>query len=201
MKKNTTIAKLWYNGEIPARLFFEILETSNLTLLKKTEGKAKKGALSTNWAKIYDEYFLLKGDMKLANIINTQVEIAKLVRSIEVVRQALYAICTVQFDDDGVMEIITKIRKLGFEFDEKKLMDSVVSILNHQIPSLETRIEIEKDNLKSLTDSVAATFEDSCVALEGWGYKIDEDCSLRRYVAYEKAVKQKASKQNSDGKR
>jgi hypothetical protein len=201
MKKQKEIAKLWHNGEMPARLFFEILTTSNLKLLKITDGKAKKKELKRNWTKIYDEYFVLKNDPKLALIVKTQVDIAKLVRMIEVTRQALYAIVTVQFDNNQIKILADKITEQGFYFDVENIIDSVHNILHNEIPSIETSIEILKDNLKDLTEGVSSTFEESCVACEGWGYKIDENCSLRRYVAYEKAVKSKANKQKSNGKR
>lgn len=200
MKKKEP-AKVWYNGEIPARLFFEILTSNDLKLLKIDEGYTKKGQLKRNWSKIYDEYFVLKNDPKLAVIVNTQVEIAKLVRQIEVTRQTLYAICTVQMNDEQVELLAKRITEQGFYFDIDKPLESVLRILQEDIPSIETRIEIEKENLKDLTEGVAATFEDSCVAYEGWGYKVDENCSLRRYVAYEKAVLKKSRKQKSDGKR
>ena len=201
MKKPKTIAKLWHNGEMPARLFFEILTSKDMNLLKISEGTAKKKDLKRNWSKIYDEYFVLKNDPKLALIVRTQVDIAKLVRSIELTRQTLYAICTIQFDNEQLATLAGRITEQGFYFDVENPLDSVHRILQNEIPSIETSIEILKDNLKDLTEGVAATFEESCVACEGWGYKIDENCSLRRYVAYEKAVKSKASKQKSNGKR
>lgn len=192
-------AELWYNGKIPAYLFFEILTSQDLTLLKKDKGYAKERDLKSAWAKIYDEYFTLKGDPKMALIVKTQADIITMARTIEVVRQTVYAICTVKFDDTQLVGLIAKVRELGFDFDEKNPLDSCLSILKEQIPSYETRIEIEKDNLEMLTKGVASTFEENCVAYEGWGFKIDENCSLRRYVAYEKSVLKKASKEN--GKR
>lgn len=194
-------AKLWKNGKIPARLFFEILTTQNLKLLKKTKGNADIEDLRINWSLIYDEYFELKQDSKLRLIIQKQIDVAKLIRRVEITKQALYAIATTKFTDDQINEIAQKISELGFYFDIENPIDSIHRILTEEIPSLETRIEIEKDSLKELTEGEASTFEDTCVAYEGWGYKIDEDCSLRRYVAYEKAVLKKASKQKQDGKR
>lgn len=200
MKKKKT-AKLWYNGEIPARLFFEVLKTQDLSLLKRNKGKAKEVDLKRNWANIYDEYFELKDDPKLVLIIRTQTEIIQMIRQVEIVRQAVYAISSVQFDKDQMASVIKGITDMGFSFDPDNPLDSVLQIIKYEIPSIETRIEIEKDNLKNLTQGAASTFEDTCVAYESWGYKIDENCSLRRYIAYERAVKQKASKQRNDGKR
>lgn len=201
-KKKRKTAKLWYDAKIPAWLFFEILSTDNLKLLKKDEGYAKKSDLQRNWAKIYDEYFILKGDPKLATIITTQMDIIKMVREIEQARQIAYAICSVKMTEDQLKRMAQPLIEMGFSFDLDNPLDSVLKIIKEEIPSIETRIEIEKDNLQSLKDGEASTFEENCVAYEGWGYKIDEDCSLRRYVAYEKSVIKKAQKQKqSDGKR
>src|SRR5690606_30615714 len=134
-------------------------------------------------------------------IVNTQMEIIGMVRQIEIVRQAVYAICTVRVDDEQLKSLADGIIANGFSFDLKNPLDSCLSIIKEQIPSLETRIEIEKDNLKSLTEGVATTFEENCVSYEQWGFKIDENCSLRRYVAYEKAVIKKSQKQKSNGRR
>ena len=199
--KKRKIAKLWKDGLIPARIFFEILSSQNLKLLKKEHGYAKKGDLKRAWSKIYDEYFVLKDDLKLAQIINTQANIIQMVRQIEVTRQAVYAICKVPFNKEQLKELVDGIKAQGFSFDIQNPLDSVTKILKEEIPSIETRIEIEKDNLKSLTDNVVTTFEDNCVGFEGWGYKVDENCSLRKYVSYEKAVIKKAQKQKSNGKR
>lgn len=197
-KKKKKIAKLWHNGEILARLFFEILATENLNLLKIDEGHAKKSDLKRAWAKIYDEYFELENDPKMNIILKTKMRILQMARSIEMVRQAVYAICTVNFDDEQISKIVDGIEKNGFEFDRKNPIDSCLSILKEQIPSLETRIEIERDNLDSLLKGEATTFEENCVAFESHGFRVDENCSLRRYVAYKKSVIKKSRK---DGKR
>lgn len=194
-------ARLWKDGEIPARLFFKILETQDLCLLKRKKGKAGKGTLQKNWSKIYDEYFELRDDPRLRIIVEVQLSIVTMLRRAEIARHAVRALSTAKFDDEQMCDVIEGLKSLGFSFDMENPLDSILKILKNDIPALETRIELEKETLDNLTKGVASTFEESCVAYESWGFKIEEDCSLRRYVAYEKAAKQKAVKQKKDGTR
>lgn len=190
---------MWYNGEIPARLFFEILKTENLNLLKKDKDKkVKQKQLKRNWSKIYDEYFELKDDQKMRNIIDIQKDIISLATSIELVKQALYVIVSKKIDKAQLKILSEKIKALNFPFDPEKPLDSAHRLISEYIPALETRIELEKENLKSMTDGQASTFEDNCVAFESYGYSVNENCSLRRYIAYEKAVLKRAKE---NGKR
>ena len=191
-------AKIWHDAKIPAYLFFDILQTENLKLLIRKKGKLSKNDLEKAWASIYDEYYLLKGDRKLDLIIRTKKRILELMYKVEVVKPILYSICTVPFNEEQLNELAEKLKKVGFKLDLEDPLTSVLNILQSEIPAIETRIEIEKDNLKLLTDGEAATFEENCVAYESFGYKIDESCSLRRYVAYEKAA---IKKSKSNGKR
>lgn len=190
---------MWYNGEIPARLFFEILKTENLNLLKKDKDKkVKRKQLKKNWNQIYDEYFELKDDQKMKIIIQTQKDIISLATTIELVKQALYVIVSKKLDDNQIKVLSEKIKLLNFPFDENNPLESAHSLITEYIPSLQTRIEFEKENLKSLTEGQASTFEDNCVAFESYGYSVNENCSLRRYIAYEKAVLKRAKE---NGKR
>lgn len=190
---------MWDNGEIPARLFFEILKTEDLTLLKKDKNKeVSKKNLRRNWEKIYDEYFELKDDQRMHLIVQSQKDIISLAASVELVKQALYVIVSKQLDDKQIKTLSKRIRALGYPFDDSDPLSSAHQLLIDHIPSIETRIEFEKENLKSLTEGKAATFEDNCVAFETFGFSVDENCSLRRYIAYEKAVLKRIKK---DGKR
>lgn len=129
--------------------------------------------------------------MKLDLILKTKENIRSLMASIEIAKPILLSLCKVNFNDEQLNELKGVLSDLGFSIDLDNLLDSVLSVLEVDIPSMETRIEIEKDNLKNLTKGEASTFEENCVAYESAGFSIKEDCSLRRYVAYEKAALKK----------
>lgn len=199
-RKKKKVLNTWHNGEIPARLFFEILETGKVGLLVKYVPGSKAhaptlNALNSAWSKIYDEFFTLKDDRKLRLIIKTKKDILQLYRTIETIRPILWALSVTPFSEDQLKEIVEQLVLYGININlDNPISGEIHKALTLELGGIETRLKLEEDNLKNLNAGEKQTFEDNCVQFEEFEFRVDENVSLRRYVSYEKAVIRKAKR-------
>lgn len=194
------MAKTWFNGEIPARLFFEILESGKLAKLVKDEPGNNypvpaTSVLKRNWDKIYDEFYRLKDDRKLRLIVKTRKTILRLYRTIEVVKPVLWALANTPFNEEQLAEIVEQLKPMGVVIDlENPMSEEVLKALQRQLGGMETQMKLEEDNLANLVKGEKRSFEDNLVIFEEGGYQPDENMSLRMYCAKEKALIRKAKR-------
>lgn len=193
-KKRT--AEFWNDLSIPARLFFEIIETDNKSkLVKSGDGlMPKKKQLEQAWSDIYDKYFEMMNDSKMRLIIKIKKKIIMLHSKIEVATMVLSAVATQPMTNEHRVMLLEKLNSLNLNIDVKN--DHKVEILKAlkvTIAGLVNLRELEIDNLKNITKEVKRTFDDNCVIIEEFGYTVDEHVSLSRYISYEKAATKKAN--------
>lgn len=206
MPKTKKVAKIWQNCDLPAKLFFDILENGKLVKLV-IEGQSE--ALKTPptrklvraWTGIYDEFFTIKDDPKMKLIFKVKKKVLSLKHRIDLAEQCLYALATTAFTDEQLQDLAKRLMKYHISIDlSKDLREELLRVLKSDLPAIKTDLEVEIGNLEKLTKSEKANFEDNCVAFEGFGYQINEQVSLRKYLAYEKAVITKSKKYKDAGR-
>lgn len=189
-------AKLYRDCGIPAMLFFEVLESNKLGRLQKTKGLPPATEVyQAAWDAILDEYQELKKDGKFALILDTKARILDTFKVIHSVKSALYFMAKNPLDREQKVKISQALAVVGVRFNvDKPLAEEIERCCRVDLAGIESRLELEKDNLKNLTKAEKANFEDNCVAFESYGFKVDDTVSLRRYLAYEKACREKSRK-------
>ncbi len=189
--------KYYKDLKIPAYLFFDILETSDLRLLI-IKGEPKAGKLDKAFSKIFDLYYEVKNDGKLKLILKTKKNIIKLYRKIGIIEAVVLSLVQFSFPKDKVKELITNLRKGGININENLDLDKeLLRVLKNDLGGLRTHLALEEHNLKELSKGEKSSFEDSIVALEGvFNFAIDEKVSLAKYLSYQRSAtkKVKASK-------
>ena len=193
-------AKYWNNLKIPAYLFFDILETSDLKLLI-IKGEPKDGKLDKAFSNIFDLYYEAKNDGKLRLILKTKKSIIRLYRKIGIIEAVVLSLVQFSFPEDKVKELIANLRKGGINIDESLDLDKeLLRVLKNDLAGLKTHLALEEHNLVELSKGEKSSFEDSIVALEGvFNFAIDEKISLAKYLSYQKSAIKKA-KASKDGK-
>lgn len=194
-------AKYYKDLKVPARLFFEILETSNLKLLI-IKGNPKDGKLDKAFSKIFDLYFSERNDGKLKLILKTKKTIIKLYRKIGIIEAVVLSLVQFSFPKDKVKELIAGLRKGGININESLDLDKeLLRVLKNDLAGFKTHLQLEEHNLKELSKGEKSSFEDSVVALEGvFNFAIDEKVSLAKYLSYQRSANKKV-KASNDGRK
>ena len=202
-------SKCWNNCDIPAKLFYKIIETNDDSLLI-IKGNPDKTKLNDSWRLIYDEFFTIKNDGKLKLVLKSRFEIIKLDYKLQTIKNILFTISTAPLTKDERILLMEGLNKLdvninveeykklvGFK-SELFLKEEILRIHDYILPSIINKLNLEKGNYENLTEKkeIISSFEDNCVNIENaLGRQIDENMSLRKYLSYEKSVI-KLSKKN-----
>ncbi len=197
---NVKKAKYWNNLKIPAYLFFDILETSDLRLLI-IKGEPKEGKLDKAFSNIFDLYYEAKNDGKLRLILKTKKSIIRLYRKIGIIEAVVLSLVQFSFPEDKVKELIANLRKGGININEDLDLDKeLLKVLQNDLAGFKTHLALEEHNLVELSKGEKASFEDAIVALESvFNFAIDENISLAKYLSYNKSATKKV-KASNDGK-
>ena len=191
-------SKYWNNLKIPAYLFFDILESSDLKLLI-IKGEPKEGKLNKAFSNIFDLYYEAKNDGKLRLILKTKKSIIKLYRKIGIIEAVVLSLVQFSFPEDKVKELIAGLRKGGININEDLDLDKeLLRVLKNDLAGLKTHLALEEHNLKELSKGEKSSFEDSIVALESvFQYSIGENVSLAKYLSYQKSASKKVKASNN----
>lgn len=202
-------SKCWDNCEIPAKLFYKIIDTNDQSLLV-IKGNPSKDLIVESWEKIYDEFFKLKNDGKLKLVLKAQLQIIKLEFQIKTIKNILYALSVTPFTKKERIEIIKSINTIGTNIDLKKyeslsgeesyifLKKEILRTYKFVLPGINNKLKLERGNYDNLTEKkeIISSFADNCVNIENaLGRAIDDNMSLEKYLSYEKSVI-KLSKKN-----
>jgi hypothetical protein len=202
-------SKCWDSCEIPAKLFYKIIDNNDQNLLV-IKGNPSKDLIFESWQKIYDEFFKLKNDGKLKLVLKAQLQIIKLEFQIKTIKNILYALSVTPFTKKERIEIIKSINTIGTNFDLKKyeslsgeesyifLKQEILRTYKFVLPGINNKLKLERGNYDNLTEKkeIISSFADNCVNIENaLGRAIDDNMTLEKYLSYEKSVI-KLSKKN-----
>lgn len=183
---------------IPAKVFFDILETQDYQLLKPKPKENKKDDLKALFMHIYDRFYLESNDKEAKRYLDLTKSIAVLEYKIDLVRKVLH-----------LLHYYPKTRKLqsdlvkalkvgcGIEIDEKnQFADEVLRVLNVDLGILQTDLDFYKAEFAEMirvSKSKDYTYFDSLVDLSEAlpnNALLKESMLLATYVALKKKAKQ-----------
>ena len=182
----------YYNSlDVPAKLFFDILDEFNLEKLV-IEGNPSKEDLESAWSNIFDEYFKEVDEYNLKIYLKINKNISLLNYKITAYQKHIFLLLNTRFSkeqEDLYYKELSKI-KLRIKKGESKLQfcDRVLKTI---IPSLQTQIELEKHNLEEITKGKKQSFQSKLRSIEKiteLNYRIDSNITLAEYISYEKQI-------------
>jgi hypothetical protein len=183
---------------IPAKTFFEILNTKNYQLLKP---KPSEKDLEEVFIGIYDEFFLKSDNFEAKRYLEVTKEIAFLNYKISSLKQSLhfyhYNQVTKEMRDDFINALfdgfgIVINKEVPFIEEVKRILEVEVGILKNDLSFLQAEFE----NMIKTSKKQAFDYEENIVSMEGVvGRHINDGIMLDKYIAYSKQVKKIISKQ------
>ena len=185
---------------IPAKTFFEILESKNYQLLKP---KPKEKGLEDVFISIYDEFFLKSDNPEANEYLKVTKEIASLTYKIAVLKQSLYFYYHNTTTEKMRLDFIEALKE-GYDIiinTELPFIDEVHRILTIEIGIIENDLTSAKTIFNSMTSkskSKAFDYEEQVVNIENViGRNINDGIKLDKYIAYEKQAKKIVSQQQN----
>jgi len=186
---------------IPAKFFFQILETKNYQLLKP---KPSEKDLEAVFIGIYDEFFLKSDNFEAKRYLEVTKEIAFINYKISSLKQSLhfyfYNQTTKEMRDDFTKALFDGY---GITIDPNlPFIDEVLRVLNIEIGILQNDLSFLESEFKlmiSKSKKQAFDYEENVVAMEGViGRSISDGIMLDKYIAYAKQSQKIISKQEEN---
>jgi len=174
---------------IPAKVFFQILETKNYQLLKP---KNSEKGLEQIFIAIYDEFFIKSDNEEAKRYLELNKNIAFLRYKIAVIKQTLAFIYYSTTTREMRLETIKALNDgcgldINFDVDFK---EEVERILTQNIGWLENDLAFDEIELKELIgkrDKKVFDYEERIVAMEqNLKRNIQDKLTLAKYIALEK---------------
>lgn len=183
--------------DIPGKLFFEIVDKAAFSLLGwKTDLDNQKA-----FDKIYDEYFELTQSPRVKKYFEMRLQISALHHKITVLDTTLNFIVNFPMTVKHRLEIIDLLAEINIKIDkEKDLVEQVNAIKHRVVGSLNNKLKIQISYFEKLQkkNDVKTTFEKMIVDLENvLGRTIDDNISLRKFIAYKQSEKEKIAQQKN----
>jgi hypothetical protein len=134
---------------IPAKVFFEILESKNYQLLKP---KPSEKGLEEVFISIYDEFFLKSDNPEANEYLKVTKDIAYIEYKIAVLKQSLYFYYANKTTEQMRLDFIETIKEVyNIEIDKTKpFIDEVQKVLTIEIGILENDLNPLKSHYDSL---------------------------------------------------
>lgn len=134
---------------IPAKTFFEILESKNYQLLKP---KPSEKGLEEVFISIYDEFFLKSDNPEANEYLKVTKDIAYIEYKIAVLKQSLYFYYANKTTEQMRLDFIETIKEVyNIEIDKTKpFIDEVQKVLTIEIGILENDLNPLKSHYDSL---------------------------------------------------
>ncbi|MCH2231677.1 MAG: hypothetical protein MK105_15185 [Crocinitomicaceae bacterium] len=183
--------------EIPAKLFFKILETGEVSLLST---KKTKKNLSKIWEGILEQDLKLTGTKTQQKTLNVKKEIKKLNLHIKTVESSIYLLR--QQDDQDIREILISLR---YQFKDN-LQEDLLKIENYvkdisvKIKSWEKKLPKQRETQQSKKTTFDQTVISYSIITE-LGFIDTNKITQSQFRALETTTKQKIATLNNGKKR
>jgi hypothetical protein len=190
--------------KIPARVFFEILETKNYQLLKP---KPKEQGLEELFISIYDEYFTKSENHTAKEYLEASNKVIFLTYKIETIRNVMLFVFKNPTTKEMRTEILQALKQgCGIHIDPKEdFLSEIKRVLQVEIGILENDLSEAKMTLESLSKSETGFDFYNHIAelgnvLQG-NTLINADMTLAVYLALEKSAKRIIDQQKKTKKK
>lgn len=180
-------------SNVPAKVFFDILETKNYQLLKP---KPKEQGLEKLFIDIYDDYFDKSNNPEAKEYLKLVRKEAFLVYKISVIKQALLFYWSNPITEEMRIEGINALNE-GCELNidiNANFDDEVQRILSQNVGWMENDLQFIQSDLKQMkTDEKGkkVTFYDRMISLSASAppnFTLNDKMTLLEYVQIESAI-------------
>jgi hypothetical protein len=183
-----------YNNidNIPAKTFFEILQSKNFQLLKP---KPSEKGLEAVFVSIYDDFFVKSENIEAKRYLELTKEIATLEYKIAVLKQVLHFYHYNETTSEMKADFVKSLKEgynidfdltVSFTSEVLRILTVDVGIIQNDLTPLKSEFE---DMIKK-SKSKAFDYEDDIVAMEGViDRPIADGIMLDKYIAYAKRSK------------
>jgi hypothetical protein len=191
-----------YNSieNIPAKLFFDVLNTKDYSLLQPDN---ENEDLEAVFIAIYDDFFVKSDNPEAKRYLNLTTNIAFLEYKLATIKQvmefAYFAHLTKEMRDKilKALEVGCGIyidKDADFTEEVKRVMQVETGIIENDL----TMEKLDLDSMVKNSSQKAFDFYDNIVSLSNVHERnIDETITLAMYIALDKSAKQKIKKQNN----
>jgi hypothetical protein len=190
-----------YNSieNIPAKTFFDILDTKNYQLLKP---KPSEEGLEKVFTNIYDDFFIKSDNYESKQYLKLTTNIAFLDYKIATIKQILHFIYYNKITDEMKLNLLDALEKGCEIYIDKnaEFVDELQRILQVEIGIIENDLTMEKLELNNMAKNRTEKifdFYDNIVSLSNvHNRNIDEKLTLAMYVSIEKSATRIIKEQN-----
>lgn len=185
------MAKYNHIENIPARVFFKILETNDLTLLQPDTADEN---LNDVFVPIYDDYFIKSDNYESRRYLELTKEIAFLEYKINVIKEVIRLIVFTKTTKKMRLDLIQALKEgCKIYIDEKApFVDEMERVLQVEIGIIQNDLnfaKLELENMSSKSQSKDYDYYDKIGVLSNvlqGNSLLREDMSLAVYIALEK---------------
>lgn len=134
-----------YNDcSIPARLFYEIILKNDVSLLG-----GEKEDQQEAFDNIFDEYYELKEDFEMQDLMKRKSLISELKLKIQFIKTVMDVILNTPLTDLQRDRLINSLGETGIKFDKEKSIIDECNRINHSVlGGLENRLTLEELSVK-----------------------------------------------------
>jgi len=179
-------------SNIPAKLFFDILETKNYDLLEPNENEIAENIFT----KIYDDYFVKSDNVEAKQFLLLTKEIAFLNYKIESLNTILIFLFYNELTKDILEDYCNAIKK-GFDIEidlSKPISEEIKRLLTEDLQWLKNELVLKTNELKSYSNleaPIQQSYYDKIVNLCACAppnFQIKPEITLLEFIQIEKAV-------------
>lgn len=199
-KKQQDISGDYYNYDnITLKLYLEIIESKDETLLFYGKGKPDEQVCSDEWERIIQKNQRTNGKMEFDNYFNLSQSHGYLMTEYLYIKACLSKLCVV-VDRELVAELDEKGYKISLENSEK-YAESLQNNLR-KCENLITKLNSKKKEMdriaESRGESERAGFQEIMGNLEiGLGFTVPDTLTLARFNEYQKRLREKFKKRET----
>lgn len=191
-----------YNSieNIPAKLFFDVLESKDYSLLQADN---KNENLEVVFTLIYDDFFVKSDNPEAKRYLNLTTNINFLQYKLETIKQVMEFAYYADLSEELRNKLLSSLeigcgiyidKDADFVEEVKRVMQVETGIIENDL----TMEKLELENMVKTSTKKAYDFYDNIVSLGNvHNRNIDETITLAMYIALDKSAKQIIKKQNN----
>jgi len=179
----------WHDCNIPAKLFFEVMYSSDYTKL----GKASETELQAAYDVIFDEYVLLDNNDKVIQWFKKKCRVLDINTKISTINLCLHHIAMTVMthaERKEAVDILNSIEGVRINFSLKKdPLEEISRVQTSVIGQLKNQLNQEIASEKTVNEKVKHSFENDLVSIENALERtIPDDVSLYKYIALKQSA-------------
>jgi hypothetical protein len=191
-----------YNSieNIPSKLFFDVLNTKDYSLLQPNDENEDLEAI---FIAIYDDFFIKSDNPEAKRYLNLTTNIAFFEYKLATIKQVMQFAYFSKLTNEMRQKILKALevgcgiyidKDADFAEEVKRVMQVEIGIIENDL----TMYKLELDAMVKNSSQKAFDFYDTIVSLSNVHERnIDETITLAMYIALDKSAKQKIKKQNN----